>query len=646
MFQLRFRDGLGRVAELKTKHGVVETPTLLPVVNPNQIVIPPKEMSTNFGTSIVITNAYIIYRNRELKEEALSGGIHSLLDFEGPIMTDSGTFQSHIYGKVSVSNEEIVHFQRDIGSDIGSVLDVFSEPHCPREEAVEAIEETIRRAREASESKGEMALAAGIQGSTYPDLRERCASEISRIPIDVNAIGGVVPVMENYQFSTLVDIILSAKKGLLPGKPVHLYGAGHPMIFALTTLLGCDMFDSSSYAKYAKDGRMMFLDGTRRVDELMHQICHCPVCSNLSLKELRGDEVAIAKHNLYVSYSEIERIKQAIYEGSLWELVERRCFSHPNMLSALRELRKYWQYLERFESTSKKSSFYFTSVESLYRPLIMRYLARLRTRYSPPTRKIAVVFPEAEKPYSIHYKKELETLRGRVNSSFFVQSVLGPVPLELEEMYPLAQSLVPHSIDARTKEVAKERTSEFLAHLGFERTVYWEDEGSKAMLEELEIVKAGMDIDVLKLRALADMQFGKGAGSALIGEDVRTVKSKKTGKIRNVLLGDKHILSLRARDGMFTLKAEGARILHKEFTFPRIRVVVENSTAESNREGRNVFARFVRECDEGIRPMDEVLVVNEDDELVAVARALLNREEMLSFSCGVAARVREGIPRV
>ncbi len=644
MFEFKSRDGLGRIGVLETKHGPVETPNLLPVINPNQLMIPPKEMSKKFGTSIIITNAYIISKKADLKERALSEGVHSLLDFDGPIMTDSGTFQSHVYGEVPVKNEEIVAFQRDIGTDIGSILDVFSEPFASKEKTKKAVEETLERAVAASEIKGKMILAGGIQGSTYPDLREECASKMSEIPVDISAIGGVVPLMENYQFSALVDVVLSSKKGLDPSRPVHLYGAGHPMIFALATLLGCDMFDSSSYAKYAKDGRMMFPDGTRRVKDLAHQICHCPVCSDLTPVELKEDEVAIAEHNLHVCYNEIRMVKQAIHEGSLWELVERRCSSHPDMLSALRKLKEYWEYLERFESTSKRSSFYFTSVESLYRPLIMRYNSRLLERYSPPTKKLVVVFPEASKPYSRSYVEELKDISSMVDSAFLVESVLGPVPIELDEMYPLAQSLVPETLDVETQSLMKDRTAEFLRNIGFENIVHWTDEESKKKLGELDTKPVERNMDILRLRALADMQFGKGAGKALIAEDVHLVKSKRTGKIRNVLFGDKHLLSLRARDGMFTLRAEGAKVLHDEFPSPRMRVIVENEPGQFNREGKNVFAKFVKECDEGIRPKDEVLVVNEDDELVAVARALMNREEMLSFSRGIAARVREGIP--
>ena len=642
MFELKSRDGLGRIGLLKTKRGTVETPTLLPVINPNQITIAPKSMKKKFGTSIVITNSYVINKSERLREKALSEGLGSLLDFDGPIMTDSGTFQSHVYGDVSVSNEEIVAFQRDIGSDIGSILDVFSEPFTPKKKAREEIEETLRRAEEAVGIKKEMFLAGGIQGSTHLDLREECASRMSNIPVDINAIGGVVPLMESYRFSDLVDVVLSSKKGLSPQKPVHLYGAGHPMVFALATLMGCDMFDSSSYAKYAKDGRMMFFDGTRRAEDLVHQICHCPVCSELTPKQISQNEVAIAEHNLHASYNEIRTIKQAIHEGSLRELVERRCSLHPEMLSALRRLRDYVDYFERFESKSKRSSFYYTSYESLHRPLIIRYNSRLKERYAPPTRKLAVVLPESSKPYSKVYKDEIKRIRGSVDSTLCVESVLGPVPLELDEMYPLAQSLVPMLLSTHTAKLMKKRTDEFLKHFGFNEVVRYRKR-KQTKLDDLDIKPVKRDLDILRLRAVADMQFGKGAGKALVRKDVELTKSKKTGRIRNVGHDGKHLLSLRARDGLFTLRTEGAKILHKKFKPPKLRVVVQSDTAEFNREGKNVMAKFVKDCDEGIRPGDEVLVVDEEDELVAVARAFMNKEEMLSFSEGVAARVREGV---
>jgi 7-cyano-7-deazaguanine tRNA-ribosyltransferase len=98
---------------------------------------------------------------------------------------------------------------------------------------------------------------------------------------------------------------------------------------------------------------------------------------------------------------------------------------------------------------------------------------------------------------------------------------------------------------------------------------------------------------------------------------------------------------MRARDGRFTLKLEGGRRLMKLLPDPHMRVVIEDEPAEFAAKGNNVFAKFVRDCDPDIRPGDDVMVVNTRGELAAVGRALMNREEMLSFKRGIAVRVKD-----
>ncbi len=95
-FEIKDRDAAGRVCKFTTKHGTVTTPNLMPVINPNKMLISPKEMKKLFGTEMVITNSYIISKHKEHKEKVLEIGVHSLIDFDGPIMTDSGTFQSYV----------------------------------------------------------------------------------------------------------------------------------------------------------------------------------------------------------------------------------------------------------------------------------------------------------------------------------------------------------------------------------------------------------------------------------------------------------------------------------------------------------------------------------------------------------------------
>lgn len=640
MLELKKRDGLARICEFETPRGTVETPALMPVINPNQVLISASEMSSKFGTQIVITNAYIIFKNPNLRERALGQGLHSLLGFDGPIMTDSGAFQSHVYGDVDVSNKEILAFQSSIGSDISTILDVFSEPFESEEVARGKMEETLRRAEEATKLKENGFLAGAVQGSTYPEMREECASRLSGMGFEVHALGGMVPLLENYRFQDVVNLILASKRGLDPSKPVHLFGAGHPMIFALIALLGCDLFDSSSYAKYAKSGRMMFPFGTRRVSDLTRNFCGCPACRSTSMEEMAKDERKIAEHNLYVSFQELSRVKQAIEEGTIWELAETRCRSHPSLLSALRKLKEHNPYLERFEPASRRAAFFFTGQESLDRPVIWRLNRRILERYKPREADLLIELPESNKPFSMAQKEDVHLLKSSLNALLVVNSAIGQIPIELDEIYPVAQSLIPANVSG--EELREKRKEEFDCTFNIAKRVHWKGKETLEILEDF-LEKRSYDLDRERIEAVADYQFGKGCGKLFTEGSLKMVKSKITGKIRNVLLGGKHVLSMRAHDGLFTLKLDGGRILHSFLSSPKLRVVVSQESAKFNREGRNVFAGFVIECDEDLRPGDECLVVEEQDELVAVGRTTMNREEMLAFKKGVAVHVREGV---
>jgi 7-cyano-7-deazaguanine tRNA-ribosyltransferase len=612
-FEIKDRDAAGRICKFTTKHGTIITPTLMPVINPNKLIISPKEMK-KFGAEIIITNSYIINKNKELKEKALKEGVHKLLDFDGPIMTDSGSFQSYIYGDIELDPIEIVEFQRDIGSDIGTILDVFGSPDIKKEEAKRGVEETIKRARISNSLKGEMMLACTVQGSIFPDLRERCATELSKIGCDLYPIGGMVPLMEAQRYREIVRCIISSKRGLDPSKPVHLFGAGHPLIFPLAVALGCDLFDSSAYAKYASDMRMIFPWGTEKLENLQEFPCCCPVCSEFTPSELRNMEdtiLQLAKHNLYISFAEIKKIRSAIREGALWELVERRAASNPYLCEALRELRKAENkaWLERFEPLSKKKALFYTGTHTIHRPIIYRCHKRLIERFQQPF--VTVIHAGESK-----------------NRSLVTDSPLGPIPLELDEMYPFAQSVVPKSVDYETKKEARKVLKEFL-------------KGKKIVKLEDNPFIDQEELDLRRISAVAEMQFGKGASKVLFNGRIKIVKSKKTGKIRWIYSNGKHILSMRAHDGMYTLKLEGGYLLHKYFKYPRMRVVIEKDAVPFVKEGKNVFAKFVKDCDPDLVPLDECLIVDEEDNLVGVGRCLLNRMEMLSFNHGIAVKTRK-----
>jgi len=646
-FELEERDGLARICELSTRHGRVTTPALLPVINPNHITIPPSEMKARFGAQIVITNSYIIRNDPGLNEAARKEGVHKVLGFDGPVMTDSGTFQGHVYGSVRVDPLEIVRFQSAIQSDIGTILDIFSEPDFTRQEAQEAVDETVRRASASVAEKGEMDLSGPVQGGIFLDLREHCAKALSELDLQVHPIGGVVPLLESYRFTDVAEIIIASKKGLDPSRPVHLFGAGHPMVFPMAVLLGCDMFDSASYAKFAREERMMYPSGTKALRDHYELQCDCPSCSSTTLEDLlaMGKEERIkklAEHNLFTCFEEIRAIRNAIHEGSLWEYVEMRARAHPELLAALKILKHHKEFLERFEPASRRSAFFYCGPESYDRPTVARYQERFFSRYRRPNTRVLIGFEEAAKPYSRTYRSQISEVLKRTDASFIVASFFGPAPIELDEYYPIAQSVIPKEIDGDVAEGIRKAMERHAHQHGYPLAIMWEGEDTLKFLEEmLPEHGPGSDQDLLRCRAVLDVQFGSGAADILNGREVRIVKSERTGKIRNVFIDGEHALSMRASDGRFTLKMAGGRLLMRALSPPRMRVAVEDEPGEFAAKGNNVFAKFVTSCDPNIRPGDDVLVVNSRDELCAVGRALMNREEMLAFRRGIAARVKD-----
>ncbi|MDD5502777.1 MAG: tRNA guanosine(15) transglycosylase TgtA, partial [Candidatus Thermoplasmatota archaeon] len=637
---------MGRICEFTVNGRTAETPLLLPVINPNMMIITPKEMIEKFGIQALITNSYIIKKTPELREKALKDGVHKLIDFDGIIMTDSGTFQSHVYGDVEVKPEEIVEFQRAIGVDIGTPLDIFIEPNFTYDEAKEAVDETLRRIKMSTGIKKEMALSGPVQGGIYTDLRTYCAKELSKMDCAIYPVGGIVPLMENQRYSDLIEIIIAAKKGLDPSKPVHLFGCGHPMVFPIAALLGCDVFDSAAYAKYARDGRMIFEDGTRHIEDLEYSPCGCPVCSIHTIAEIKSalpeEKVRLmAEHNLHVTFGMIRKIKTAIREGTLWELAERTCRSHPTLLSALKRLEKHKDFLEKFEPANRTRAFFYTGPESSWRPTANRAAARVLERYEP--KEICVWLDETQRPYSASYRAVAEEVHSICDASLIVRSPFGPAPLELDEAYPFGQSVFPEKLDCEAEKRAEELCKIFEEKNQKCKFIRWEGRKTLDELKALGKKGATEDPDVSRVKALADFQFGKGAAKAIFGDaQIEIRKSRSTGKIRTAFSNGEHVLSMRAEDGFFTLKIAGAKRLSAAFKTPALRVIVNKDSAEFNKQGKNIFPRFVVGCDENVRPGDDVIIVDENDDLAAVGKALMVGEEMRAFKSGVAVKVREG----
>ena len=446
-FEVRDHDAAGRIGRLAVpRAGVtVETPALLPVVNPNVLTVEPSRLRGEFGAEMLITNSYIIRSTDRIRDRVLDEGVHEFLGFDGAIMTDSGSFQLAEYGEIDVTTAEILEFQRRIGSDVATPVDVPTPPDADRDRAERELATTERALADAAAADtGEMLVNAPVQGSTFPDLREAAGRHAAGTDLDVFPVGAMVPLLNGYRYDDVVEAVTAAKRGLAPDCPVHLFGAGHPMTLALAVALGCDLFDSAAYALMARDGRYLTVAGTEHLAEMAYFPCSCPVCAEHTPDDLRtGDDDAaerlLAEHNLHVTFEEIRRIKAAIRAGNLFELVDRRARGHPAMLDGYRALLDAADRLEASDPASK-DAFFYTSHESARRPEVRRHYDRL-DRLSVPD---SLLLSESKPPSTHEY-----------DAVWRVKPPFGPFPRALSETYPLTAE-VPDRVDDAARLAAAE----------------------------------------------------------------------------------------------------------------------------------------------------------------------------------------------
>ncbi|MCW4004641.1 MAG: tRNA guanosine(15) transglycosylase TgtA [Candidatus Bathyarchaeota archaeon] len=488
-FEIKEKDLLGRIGKLKTKSGTVETPLLFPVINPSIQPIPPKRLKETFGFQAIITNAYIL--KKRYQNKPIDVGLHKFLDFDGAVMTDSGAYQILVYGEVEVTQKEIVAYQEGIGSDIATILDIPTGWKVTKEQAKVTVAETLRRAKAffKTKSRDDILWVGPVQGGRHLDLVANSAVEMGKLPFQIHALGSPTEVMESYRYDVLADMILTAKKGIPIERPLHLFGAGHPSMFALAVALGCDLFDSAAYALYARENRYMTENGTWRVEELDYFPCSCPQCSTetprgLEHKTPKERQVFLAEHNLHVCVAELKRIKQAIREGRLWEHTEMRVHAHPALLSALKRLRNHEDFLEKISPTVKGSGFFYFDSVGLARPEITRYRKRLSERYTPPEgAKVLLLVPQTRnKPFhkAPEFKKIRQLFRnlGELATKVHVcvyAAPFGVVPLELDEVYPLSQHDTALPLDLETIGYVADQTVEYIKRSSYRRVVLLND---------------------------------------------------------------------------------------------------------------------------------------------------------------------------
>ena len=367
------RNSKARAGYFETGHGVVETPAFMPVGTQGTV----KAVNQNFlekdiNAQIVLSNTYHLYLRpgTEILEKA--GGLHKFMNWQKPILTDSGGYQvyslsslrklkedgvefrSHLDGSSHFfSPEKVIQIQRSIGSDIMMVLDECTPYPCDYDYADKSTELTSKWAalnKEAFESSKplydhQQFLFGIIQGSTYKDLRERSANDLLKFEFDGYAIGGLA-VGEPAE--VMYDITNFTTDFMPENKPRYLMGVGRPENLIESIERGVDMFDCVMPTRNARHGVLFtsngvltltnakFKDDFEKVDEK----CGCYACRNYSRAYLRhlfnaGELLALelaSIHNLHFYISLMNEARKRILDGSFkeWKIITIETISIKN----------------------------------------------------------------------------------------------------------------------------------------------------------------------------------------------------------------------------------------------------------------------------------------------------------------------------
>jgi 7-cyano-7-deazaguanine tRNA-ribosyltransferase len=442
LFEIKYSDLAGRIGILHTNHGKIETPSFVPVIHPVRQSIPAEKIK-KIGFDVVITNAYITLKR--LEEKARKDGIHKIIKYDGSIMTDSGGYQVLEYGEVDVKPPTMAKFEMDIMTDFAIPLDKPTGFGLSKKQAREYVDHTLKVCKTTIKNKknnGQIWIGP-IQGSEHPDLVKRSTNELIKMGYQMLALGSPVEFMESYEYKLLAEMIIAAKKNIPASIPLHLFGAGHPLTIPLAVALGCDTFDSASYMLYAKHDRVITEDGTRKLEELEYFPFDCEVSSKYKPKELFGmkkeervDQIAL--FNLYAIKAEVDRVKQAIREGRLWEYTMKKARAHPKLFETIDAILNNTKFLQDGTPKFKEKAIFLFGSEDQYRPEAMRYreyVKKFRTK-----KEVLVVTRDPNiKPVFTSY--EYKRLRRKFKDPDSIQfcnynPFLGIIPIEISDVFP------------------------------------------------------------------------------------------------------------------------------------------------------------------------------------------------------------------
>ncbi len=448
MFEIKDIDLAGRIGRLYTKHGVIETPAFFPVIDVLRQEVSVDEIRS-VGFNQVITNAYLLYRRfgNNIND------IHEVLGFNGVVMSDSGAYQILHYGKnIPISQDEIINYQKKINVDIGVILDIPT-GRSSYDEAKRTVELTLQRAKEALELIDNDTLwVLPIQGGGYPDLVEFSAKKSSEIDYkySIYGIGSPTVFLERYEYDVVLKNIILSKKYLKNGKPVHLFGAGHPLLIPFAVALGVDTFDSASYILYARDGRVFTEFGVDRIERVNRLWCPCNMfgknyltVDDLLSKNKKELVKILSIYNLCMIRKYIELTREAIQEGRLWELLQALSRHHPSLFDSFKVISdSSSSFLTRFSPRVKgvvRGIRIYDKYDAL-NPKILYYINKLK-EYTPEciNNELLELRPLPANPEDCIINSE--------KCVIYYHPVLGLVPQELCGTYPSIHLHLPKNID-------------------------------------------------------------------------------------------------------------------------------------------------------------------------------------------------------
>lgn len=351
-YQVFARDGAARVGQIDTAHGVIQTPAFMPVGTAATVKAMTPESVRETGADIVLANTYHLMLRPGAERVAGLGGLHKFMNWQRPILTDSGgfqvyslsdlrkmdeagvTFRSHIDGaQIHLSPERSIEVQHMLDADITMAFDECT-PY-PATEAVAATSMRLSmrwadRCREAFVERPGYGLFGIVQGGMYADLRAESAAALQEFGFNGYAIGGLaVGEGQALTFSTLEVTV----PHLPTDKPRYLMGVGRPGDIVGAVLRGVDMFDCVMPTRSGRTGQLFTPNATLNIRNARHADdprpvdadCRCPLCRNYSrgylhhlfrAKEILGSMLA-TWHNLTHYQDLMENLRQAIIDGRL-----------------------------------------------------------------------------------------------------------------------------------------------------------------------------------------------------------------------------------------------------------------------------------------------------------------------------------------